>query len=181
MADKVFSLLIEVHMKKFLLVLILSWVSVNAFADDLEDILGVEADVKITLGPGMLGLANLFTKDDPEAQAVLSGLSDLSISVYELSHKVDTDDLNDWMSDTLRSLNRNGVEEIVKVVDGDERVHIMAKVDGSYLSDLSILVYEPGDEFVYIRMDGDIDVAKLHNITGNFDIDIDGLKLLTLN
>jgi|GEM_PF-5632357 len=110
-------------MKKYLLVLILGLVSINASADDLEDILGVEADVKITLGPGMLGLANLFTKNEPEAQAVLSGLSDLSINVYELTNKVDEDDLNDWMSDTLRSLSRNGVEELVKVVDGDERVH----------------------------------------------------------
>ncbi len=168
-------------MKKFLLVLILGLSSFNAWSDDLEDILGVEADVKISLGSGMLGLASLFTQDDPEAQAVLSGLSDLSISVYELSNKVDTDELNDWMQSTLRNLNRNGVEEIVKVVDGDERVHIMAKVDGTYLSDLSILVYEPGDEFVYIRMDGDIDVANLQDITGNFDIDIDGLEALSLN
>ncbi len=168
-------------MKKILLVLILGLFSFNAWSNDLEDILGVEADVKISLGPGMLGLTRLFTKDEPEAQAVLSGLSDISISVYELSNKVDTGELNRWMKKTLRSLNRNGVEEIVKVVDGDERVHIMAKVDGTFLSDLSILVYEPGNEFVYITMDGDIDVANLHNITGNFDIDIDGLEALSLN
>ena len=168
-------------MKKYLLVLILGLVSINASADDLEDILGVEADVKITLGPGMLGLANFFTKDEPEAQAVLSGLSDLSINVYELTNKVDEDDLNDWMGNTLRKLKRSGVEEIVKVSDGDERVHILAKVDGSFLSDLSILVYEPGDEFVYIKMDGDIDVANLHDIAGNFNVDIDGLDGLSLS
>jgi hypothetical protein len=171
-------------MKKFLLVLVLSLGSVTAWADnfdDLESILGVEADVKITLGPGMLGLANMFTKDEPEAQAILSGLKDLSISVYKLTDEVDAADLNDWMTDTVRSLTANGVEEIVKVTEGDERVHILAKVNGSFLTDLSILVYELGDEFVYIKMDGDIDVAKLHEITGNFDIDIDGLHALNLN
>ena len=171
-------------MKKFLLVLMLGLVAITAWAgdmDDLESILGVEPDVKITLGPGMLGLANLFTKDEPEAQAILSGLSDLSISVYELTDEVDAADMGDWIKATLRNLTRNGVEEIVKVVDGDERVHIMAKVNGTRLTDLSILVYEPGDEFVYIRMDGDIDVAKLKEITGNFDIDIDGLEALSLN
>ena len=171
-------------MKKFLLVLILGLVSFSSWADDfddLESILGVEADVKITLGPGMLSLANLFTKDEPEAQAILSGLSDLSISVYELTDKVAAADLSDWMKDTVSNLTKNGVEEIVRVTEGDERVHILAKVDGPYLTDLSILVYEPGDEFVYIKMDGDIDVAKLKEITGNFDIDIDGLEALSLN
>ncbi len=171
-------------MKKILLVLILGFVSVTAWADDfddLESILGVEAEVKITLGPGMLGLANLFTKDEPQAQAILEGLSDLSISVYELTDAVNVADLGEWMQDTLSNLARNGVEEIVKVVDGDERVHILAKVNGTKLSDLSILVYEPGNEFVYIKMDGNIDVAKLHEITGNFDIDIDGLEVLGLN
>ena len=171
-------------MKKFLLVVVVGLVSVTAWADDfdeLERILGTEAEVKITLGAGMLGLANLITKDEPEAQAVLSGLKDLSVTVYELTDAVDVADLNDWMKKTVRNLRRNGVEEIVKVADGDERVHIMAKVNGSFLTDLSILVYSPGDEFVYIKMDGDIDVAKLKQVTGNFDIDIDGLEALSLN
>ncbi len=166
------------------MVLILGFFSVSAWAndfDELEEILGVEADVKITLGPGMLGLANLLTKDEPEAQAVLSGLSDLSITVYELSEEVNHLDLGDWMSDMKRNLSRNGVEEIVKVADGDERVSIMAKVNGSMLTDLSIMVYEPGDEFVFIRMDGDLDVAKIRDVTDNFDIDIDGLEGLALN
>ena len=171
-------------MKKFLLVLLIGLVSVTAWADDfdeLERILGTEAEVKITLGAGMLGLVNLIAKDEPEAQAVLSGLKDLSVTVYELTDAVDTADLNDWMKKTVRNLRRNGVEEIVKVADGDERVHIMAKLNGSFLTDLSILVYSPGDEFVYIKMDGDIDVAKLKQVTGNFDIDIDGLEALSLN
>ncbi|MCX7553626.1 DUF4252 domain-containing protein [Marinicella sp. S1101] len=171
-------------MKKLLMVLLMamsaSVVWANDF-DELEEILGVEANVKITLGPGMLGLANMFTKDEPEAQAVLSGLSDLSISVYELTEQVNDLDLGDWMKDMKRNLSRNGVEEIVKVADGDERVSIMAKVDGTRLSDLSIMVYEPGDEFVFIRMDGEIDVANLKDISGNFDIDIDGLEGLALN
>jgi hypothetical protein len=171
-------------MKKILMVLVLGLASVAAWADDfdeLEAILGVEADVKITLGPGMLGLAKMFTKDEPEAQAVMAGLSDISISVYELTNKVNDLDLNDWMNDMKRNLSRNGVEEIVKVADGDERVSIMAKVNGTTLSDLSIMVYEPGDEFVFIRMDGDIDVKNIKELTGNFDIDVDGLEALSLN
>lgn len=171
-------------MKKYLMVLVMGLVSIAVAAndvDDLEHILGVEADVKISLGAGMLGLANMFTKDDPEAQAVLSGLRDISISVYELDGNENNADLGDWIQNTLKRLTRNGVEEIVKVSDGDERVHIMAKVTGSLLSDLSILVYEPGDEFVYISMDGDIDVANLKQVTGNFDIDIDGLDAISWN
>ncbi len=171
-------------MKKVMMVLTLCIFSVSTWADDFDDleaILGTEADVKITLGAGMLGLANLFTKDDPEAQAVLSGLNDLSIKVYELDHKVDADEISDWMTSTVSKLARNGIEEIIRVTQDDERVHIMARVNGTLLSDLSIMVYEAGDEFVFITMDGDIDVANLKQVTGNFDIDIDGLEALSLN
>ncbi|MCB1581571.1 MAG: DUF4252 domain-containing protein [Xanthomonadales bacterium] len=167
-------------MKKFLMILLLGMVSVSAWADDvdeLERLLGTEADVKITLGSGMLGLANLFTKDDPEAQAVLSGLKDLTINVFELKDETANDDVSDWVSNKVKKLAKNGVEEIVKVVDGKERVHILARVEGQSLVDLSIIVYEPGDEFVYIKMDGFIDVANLKQVTGNFDIDIDGLSM----
>ncbi len=171
-------------MKKLMMVLILCLFSVSSWArdfDELESILGVEANVKITLGPGMLGMAKMLSADDPEAQAVLSGLNDLSIKVYELTDAVDAADISDWMSDTVSALARNGVEEIVKVVEGDERVHIMAKVDGMTLSDLSIMVFEAGDEFVFISMDGEIDVANLKDLTKNFNVDVDGLKGLTLN
>ncbi len=171
-------------MKKLMMVLTLCVFSVTAWADDfdeLEAILGTEADVKITLGAGMLGLANMFTKDDPEAQAVLSGLKDLSIKVYELDHAVDAEEIGDWMASTVSKLARSGVEEIIRVTQDDERVHIMARVNGTMLSDLSIMVYEAGDEFVYITMDGDIDVANLREVTGNFDIDIDGLEAISLN
>lgn len=171
-------------MKKFLLVLILGLVSATAWSndlDELEQILGVEADVKITLGPGMLGLANMFTQDEPEAQAILAGLNDLSVTVYRLTEEVNDLDLGDWMQETVRNLSQNGIEEIVKVAEGNERVSILAKVNGTLLSDLSIMVYQPGDEFVFIRMDGDIDVTNLKSLTGNFDIDIDGLQAINLN
>ena len=167
-------------MKKLVMVLMLGLFSVTTWAndfDELENILGVEANVKITLGPGMLGMAKMFTQDEPEAQAVLSGLNDLSIKVYELSDAVDVADVSDWMADTVRELSRNGVEEIIKVVEGDERVSIMARVDGMTLSDLSIMVFEAGDEFVFITMDGEIDVANLKDLTKGFNVDVDGLSL----
>ena len=183
MADIDFKLK-EVTMKKVCMVMLLGLASWGVWADemdDLERILGTEADVKITLGPGMLAIANMFTKDDEEAQAVLSGLKDLSINVYELSDAVDTLDVSDWMADNVKRLAKNGVHEIVRVVEGDERVHILAKVDGTLLSELSIMVFEAGDEFVYIKMDGDIDVAKIKQVTGNFDVNINGLDALSMN
>jgi len=171
-------------MKNLLTVLCMCLVSLSVWADDLKELekmLGTEANVKITLGPGVLGMAKMFTKNDDDAQAVLSGLKDLSINVFELNNGVDADDIGDWMSDKVRSLAKNGVEEIVKVVEGDERVHIMAKVNGMVLSDLSIMVFEAGDEFVYIKMNGEIDVAHVNDLTENFNLDIDAFESISLN
>ncbi len=156
-------------------------VSAKDLQHELDDVLGVEPNVRLNLGAGMLGLAKMFTEDDEDAQKVLSGLNGLQINVYELDDVQVADDIADWLKSTTKSLSRNGLEQIVKVMEDDEQVHIFAKIDGQYLSDLTLLVYEEGDEFVYISMDGEINFSDIKDITGNFDIDLDGLDNIQVN
>ena len=150
-------------------------VSAKDIQQELDDVIGVEPNVRINLGSGMLGLAQLFAKDDKEASKVLSGLNGLQVTVYELDDNEVADDVHDWLNSTVRSFARKGMEQIVKVTEDDEQVHIFAKIDGKLLSDLTLMVYEEGNEFVYITMDGAINFDDIQDITGNFDIDIDGL------
>ncbi len=152
-------------------------VSAKDWSQELSEVLDREPNVKISLGAGMLGLAKAFTEDDADAQAVLSGLSGLNIKVYEFEKGDDEAGLGDWISDVASALSKKGMEEIVKVVDGDEQVHIFAHVEDKKLADLTLMVYEPGDEFVFITMDGLIDFKNIKNITGNFDVDLDGLDI----
>lgn len=144
---------------------------------DLDEVLDREPNVKITLGSGMLGLAKALTQDDKEAQAVLSGLDGLTIQVYEFEQEDEDNGLSDWIKKSVKALNKQGLQQIVKVVDGDEQVHIFANVQNEQLSDLTLMVYEPGDEFVFITMDGLINFADIKDITGQFDVDLDGLNV----
>ncbi|WP_154222122.1 DUF4252 domain-containing protein [Marinicella rhabdoformis] len=158
------------------LFLFCAMVSAKDLQSELDDVLGVEPEVRINLGAGMLGLAQLFAKDDEEASKVLSGLKGLQVTVYELEDDHDAaEDVSLWLKSKAKSLSRKGMEEIVRVMEDDEQVHIFAKIDGKLLSDLTLMVYEAGSEFVYITMDGEIDFNDIQDITGNFDIDIDGL------
>ena len=156
-------------------------VSAKDLQHELDDVLGVEANVRINLGAGMLGLAQMFAKDDQDAQNVLSGLNSLQVNVYELDDSHMASDVSSWLNSTVKTLSRQGMEQIVKVVEDDEEVHIFAKIDGKTLSDLTLMVYEEGDEFVFITMDGEINFSDIKNITGNFDIDLDGLDNIQVN
>jgi len=171
-------------MKKLVLMFIASLVSLGVCAndfDELENLLGTEADVKITLGEGMLSLANIFVDHKTDVKPVLSGLHNLTVKVYHLDDVVDAEKINHWMTSRVKKLAHSGVKEMVKLSEDDERVHILAKVNGNHLSDVSIMVYEAGDEFVYINLDGVIDMKNLKQVTSNFDVDIDDLRFVGLN
>lgn len=156
-------------------------VSANDLQRDLDDVFGVEPNVRINLGAGMLGLAQMFAEDDEDASKVLSGLNGLQVTVYEIENDQQVGDISSWLNSATESLSRNGLEQIVRVMEDDEQVHIFAKIDGKRLSDLTLMVYEEGDEFVYITMDGEINFSDIKNISGNFDIDLDGLDNIQVN
>ncbi len=152
-------------------------VSAKDWGKELNEVLDREPTVRINLGGGMLGLAKAFTPGDAEAQAVLSGLEGVSINVYEFEGEDEDVNLSEWISDAVKALSKQGLQEIIKVADGDERVHIFANVSQDKVSDLTLMVYEPGDEFVFITMEGLIDFKRIKEISANFDVDLDGLNI----
>ncbi len=171
-------------MKKIWVALLFGIFSVSAWGDDmdkLEKILGVKAEEKLNVGFWMLKVAKMFTKDDPEAQAVLSGLRRVSISEYQMSDRVNHVKLQGWMSDMKKKQSRKGLTELVDMTSGDERVSIMAKVKGSQLINLSIITYEPGDEFVVIKLKGKIDIANIADLDHALGVDVGGLDAVSLN
>lgn len=156
-------------------------VSAKDLQSELDDVMGFEPNVRINLGAGMLGLAQMFAEDDEDASKLLSGLRGLQVTVYELDDNEVAEDVHDWLNSAVKSFSRNGMEQIVKVMEDDEQVHIFAKIDGKFLSDLTLMVYEEGDEFVYVTMDGKLNFSDIKNISGNFDIDLDALDNIQVN
>lgn len=148
-------------------------------SQELIDLLGKEPNVSINLGANLLNLAMQFSDEKEELKRLVSSLDSISVNVYELDSKGDASAVTNWLDRYVSSSKRNGLSEIVKVVEDDERVHIMADVTDSSIEDLSILVHEKGDELVYISIRGMIelnavsDLLDHFNVNGLADLDID--------
>ncbi len=138
--------------------------------EELTELFGVKPTVKLSLGPELLSLAAAFSDESEKAQRVLTDLDDITVTVFELEGDELNADVADWIEDNATRLAGRGAVEIVRVNDGDEMVRIMAQVDNDSLRDLSIMVYEPGDEFVYLSLKGLIRVENIKQLAGDFNI-----------
>jgi len=60
-------------------------------------------------------------------------------------------------------------------------VHILSDVNDQAIDDLSILVYEPGDEFVHISLTGSILFDDISDLLDQFDVDVDAISKIKIN
>lgn len=169
-------------MKKALLTLLLTLsitsASANDFLDDVENIVGSNPEVNINLGTGLINTILAFAGEDEdtkEAADVLSGLSKVKISVFDISNNKNTKKLTSLIKSKISKLTSQGYEQIVTVREDDELVHIVAKVDGQLLEDAMIIVMDAEDELVVLSLDGDINLKQLAQLSDEFDVDLDDI------
>ena len=172
-------------MKKIKLSVLLLMFATVGFAgnvnDDLSRLLGSEPNVSINLGPQLLRMAARFSDEGAEIERLMSDLASVSVNVYELDNSEDAREVSSWLSDYVADYKDSGVSELVRVVEDDERVHILADVNDDAINDLSILVYEPGDEFVHISLTGSIQFDSIADLLDHLDVDVNGLSQIKIN
>ncbi|WP_395374919.1 DUF4252 domain-containing protein [Marinicella sp. W31] len=149
--------------------------------DELNRLLGSEPNVSINLGPQLLKMAAHFSDEGKEVERLMSELASVSVNVYELDDSEDAREVSSWLSDYVSDYKNSGVSELVRVVEDDERVHILADVNDDAINDLSILVYEPGDEFVHIELTGSIQFDSISDLLDHLDVDVAGLSQIKIN
>ncbi|MCF6299986.1 MAG: DUF4252 domain-containing protein [Proteobacteria bacterium] len=169
-------------MKKIILLLsflLLSGVHAAETLGDLDKVMGGKPNVRISVGPELLAIAGQFSDQVKGIGDVFNDLQDISIRVYELSSADNHDKITDWLATSVKRLAKSGVTEIVRVVEDDEIVYILAKVDTDRISDVAIMVYEQGEEFVYVKLNGSLQVKNLKALINKFDLD--ALEKLSFN
>lgn len=165
-------------MKKLLITLLLtlsiSVVSANSFVDEVKDLAGVNTEVNINLGTGIIKALLAFSGDEDakEVNKIMDGLDNIRVSVFELDNSVNTKQLNSIIQSKISSLLNQGFESIVTVKEKHETVNIMAKVNNNKIEDAMIIVMDEEDELVIIDMKGLIDLVQIAEITEHFDIDL---------
>jgi len=165
-------------MKKLLITLLLtlsiSIVSANSFVDEVKDLAGVNTEVNINLGTGIIKALLAFSGDEDakEVNKIMEGLDNIRVSVFELDNSVNTKQLNSIIQSKISSLLSQGFESIVTVKEKHETVNIMAKVNNNKIEDAMIIVMDEEDELVIVDMKGLIDLVQIAEITEHFDIDL---------
>ena len=157
-----------------LLTLSISIVAANSFVDEVKDLAGVNTEVNINLGTGIIKALLAFSGDEDakEVNKIMDGLDNIRVSVFELDNSVNTKQLNSIIQSKISSLLNQGFESIVTVKEKHETVNIMAKVNNNKIEDAMIIVMDEEDELVIIDMKGLIDLVQIAEITEHFDIDL---------
>lgn len=159
------------------LCLSLSTVFAKSFIDEVTDIVGVNPDVNINLGAGIINTLLAFSDDEDAKQVgkIMEGLKKIRISVFDLDQKTNTNKLNKLIQSKVSNLLNQGYESIVTVKDRSETVNILAKVNGEKLEDAMLIVMDEGDEMVVITLQGLIDLVQIAELTEHFDVDINDI------
>lgn len=138
---------------------------------DLTDVYG-EPNVEINLGPSMLGFAGAIVgADDPETQAVLSGLKSVRLKIYEIDGSAEA--ALAQIQETSKQLFAKDWEQIVKVKEDGEEVRVFLKMVNNKIEGMTVLVAGDEDQAIFINIIGSIKPADLSKLTDAFDVDVD--------
>ena len=138
---------------------------------DLTDVYG-EPNVEINLGPSMLGFAAAIVgADDPEAQALFSGLKSVRLRIYDIDGSAEAALVQ--IQKTSKQLFAKGWEQIVKVKEDGEDVRVFLKMVDNKIEGMTVLVAGDEDQAVFINIIGSIEPEDLGKLTEAFDVDVD--------
>lgn len=163
-------------MKRILLILMLMTVAAPAWAQRLKLDFGNLADsasesVDVTLDGPMLKLAlGFLNSNDPEERAARDMVKNLE-GIYVRSFQFDTDNAYDKSIVTrVRSQLGPSWKKIVSVQSRTkENVEIYTDMRGETVAGLCIISAEPR-ELTLVNIVGQIDIARLSQLEGNFGI-----------
>ncbi|EAQ98163.1 DUF4252 domain-containing protein [Congregibacter litoralis] len=146
------------------------YVDFSALADEYG-----EARVTINLSGSILGLVASLKHDNPAASETLKNLDSVRVQVYDTAGN--TSAAASRMDAVSGKLMNAEWEQVIRVREAGERVHVFMKQGDNRIKGLMIMAVDP-EEAVFINILGDIDPAHLEtvvsqmNVVGNIDLDL---------
>ncbi len=120
--------------------------------------------VQVDLNAALLGFAAAAARvEDPAAADMIEGLENLRVRVYEGLQ--DARAVGSFIDDASQRLARDGWQRVVMVQDGDERVRVFARTEGTQVNGMTIFVLDATDA-VFVSISGRIDPARLGQVAG---------------
>lgn len=137
--------------------------------DDLSKDYG-EPKVEINLSKQLLGLIGAFAKNEnPELSELASNIESITVRVYNI-----TDDAQaalNLIDTTTKRLRKGNWQPIVSVNEEGEKVRIFSKSTGDVMDGMVVMVVDTSSkEAVFINVVGQIDPARIHDLTGALNL-----------
>ena len=169
-------------MKKILLIMIIALTSTFTFAQSsvtnnfFNKYAGKDGFTTVNVtGKLMELLASAEAEGSAQYEDVIKKIKGINILVYDQANKkYDADKL---YNEIFSSLQKNYYSELLTVKDGTDNVRLLVKDSPKkgVISELLMLV-SSDDEFVFINIDGEIDLAQINEISKS--IKVDGIEHL---
>jgi len=157
---------------RFLFVLVLSVISLNAFAQEdaitrfFDKYVEDEKFTAVFISPKVFDMIATMESDDPEAyemQKVLSDLDGIRILTTEENGQK-------YYDEVLKTLQLNKYEVLMQVRDKGENVRFLVKEKDSTVSELLLLV-GGSNEFVLMSFTGKIDLKNISKLSKSLNIE----------
>lgn len=140
----------------------LEFINIPDDADEIQD---------IDLGPVLKDVVrDAKANDDLEIAELLSMVTNLRMRAYSLD-KYTTDEAREYKDVVAKRLKADDWNTLMKFKDGDELVTISTKYHDDNMVGLTVVVFEPEEEVLFINVVGDLDLGKLMRLASEMDTD----------
>lgn len=128
----------------------------EGFADfDSLGIADTDRVMALSIGPTLLHFAARHVDDDPEAQALLSGLDGVRVRIYEIDG--DAERVGRRLDDMSRKLQRRGWNPVMLIREEGELAHMLVKSEKDRIHGMVVMVSDShDDEVVLVNLMGDL-------------------------
>lgn len=130
---------------------------------------GMKPKVAIEVkGPLLKLAAAISSNEDPELGKLLDKLLLVKVDIFG-SDKNKLTNIQSIISSASKELKSKKWDQLVSVVEDDERVGIYAKLEEDKFTGIVVMVSE-SDEAVFVNIVGEIDFEQIGKLAGKFDI-----------
>lgn len=137
----------------------LEWIQIPADAEEIQD---------IDLGAVLIGMA--AQAEEKGDDALLKALSMIkSVRVRAFSLDDDSDDVKQAVDRVASRLKNDDWQHLIYVKDDEETITVSTKSVNDKMVGLMLVTYEPGDSVAFVNVVGDLDLATLLGMVGEFD------------
>jgi len=105
-------------------------------------------------------------EDQPELAAALRKIKRVAVRTFAID-KNDTEEIKSQVAAVEQQLESESWTKVVRVMEKSEQVNVFIKSSAGVIDGLAVMVFEFGDEAVFVNVMGEIDPQTLGKIMAN--------------